>query len=159
MCICLRKVFKTSLWSNLPWTSSLLSSFLLKSGYISIYSFQVTSNLFHVELSNWFAFLTYPSYHSLHISFLVDVTFVHEKGSYFSTILNFNVALLHLSVIRYKSFNLLLWTTVGLIIQKVLANYLTLSIRTLSCIFSTLSWIFFTLFSTDFFWYKQKEFV
>ena len=157
MCICLRKVFKTSLWSNLPWTSSLLSSFLLKSGYISIYSFQVTSNLFHVELSNWFAFLTYPSYHSLHISFLVDVTFV--RGSYFSTILNFNVALLHLSVIRYKSFNLLLWTTVGLIIQKVLANYLTLSIRTLSCIFSTLSWIFFTLFSTDFFWYKQKEFV
>lgn len=157
MCICLRKVFKTSLWSNLPWTSSLLSSFLLKSGYISIYSFQVTSNLFHVELSNQFAFLTYPSYHSLHISFLVDVTFV--RGSYFSTILNFNVALLHLSVIRYKSFNLLLWTTVGLIIQKVLANYLTLSIRTLSCIFSTLSWIFFTLFSTDFFWYKQKEFV
>lgn len=157
MCIWLRKVFKTSLWSNLPWTSSLLSSFLLKSGYISIYSFQVTSNLFHVELSNWFAFLTYPSYHSLHISFLVDVTFV--RGSYFSTILNFNVALLHLSVIRYKSFNLLLWTTVGLIIQKVLANYLTLSIRTLSCIFSTLSWIFFTLFSTDFFWYKQKEFV
>ena len=157
MCICLRKVFKTSLWSNLLLTSSLLSSFLLKSGYISIYSFQVTSNLFHVELSNWFAFLTYPSYHSLHISFLVDVTFV--RGSYFSTILNFNVALLHLSVIRYKSFNLLLWTTVGLIIQKVLANYLTLSIRTLSCIFSTLSWIFFTLFSTDFFWYKQKEFV
>ena len=157
MCICLRKVFKTSLWSNLPWTSSLLSSFLLKSGYISIYSFQVTSNLFHVELSNWFAFLTYPSYHSLHISFLVDVTFV--RGSYFSTILNFSVALLHLSVIRYKSFNLLLWTTVGLIIQKVLANYLTLSIRTLSCIFSTLSWIFFTLFSTDFFRYKQKEFV
>lgn len=157
MCICLRKVFKTSLWSNLPWTSSLLSSFLLKSGYISIYSFQVTSNLFHVELSNQFAFLTYPSYHSLHISFLVDVTFV--RGSYFSTILNFNVALLHLSVIRYKSFNLLLWTTVGLIIQKVLANYLTLSIRTLSCIFSTLSWIFFTLFSTDFFWYKQREFV
>lgn len=157
MCICLRKVFKTSLWSNLPWTSSLLSSFLLKSGYISIYSFQVTSNLFHVELSNQFAFLTYPSYHSLHISFLVDVTFV--RGSYFSTILNFNVALLHLSVIRYKSFNLLLWTSVGLIIQKVLANYLTLSIRTLSCIFSTLSWIFFTLFSTDFFWYKQKEFV
>lgn len=157
MCICLRKVFKTSLWSNLPWTSSLLSSFLLKSGYISIYSFQVTSNLFHLELSNRFAFLTYPSYHSLHISFLVDVTFVW--GSYFSTILNFNVALLHLSVIRYKSFNLLLWTTVGLIIQKVLANYLTLSIRTLSCIFSTLSWIFFTLFSTDFFRYKQKEFV
>ena len=157
MCICLRKVFKTSLGSNLLLTSSLLSSFLLKSGYISIYSFQVTSNLFHVELSNWFAFLTYPSYHSLHISFLVDVTFV--RGSYFSTILNFNVALLHLSVIRYKSFNLLLWTTVGLIIQKVLANYLTLSIRTLSCIFSTLSWIFFTLFSTDFFWYKQKEFV
>lgn len=157
MCICLRKVFKTSLWSNLPWTSSLLSSFLLKSGYISIYSFQVTSSLFHVELSNRFAFLTYPSYHSLHISFLVDVTFV--RGSYFSTILNFNVALLHLSVIRYKSFNLLLWTTVGLIIQKVLANYLTLSIWTLSCIFSTLSWIFFTLFSTDFFWYKQKEFV
>ena len=157
MCICLRKVFKTSLWSNLPWTSSLLAPFLLKSGYISIYSFQVTSNLFHVELSNQFAFLTYPSYHSLHISFLVDVTFV--RGSYFSTILNFNVALLHLSVIRYKSFNLLLWTTVGLIIQKVLANYLTLSIRTLSCIFSTLSWIFFTLFSTDFFWYKQKEFV
>lgn len=150
MCICLRKVFKTSLWSNLLLTSSLLSSFLLKSGYISISSFQVTSNLFHVELSNWFAFLTYPSYHSLHISFLVDVTFV--RGSYFSTILNFNVALLHLSVIRYKSFNLLLWTTVGLIIQKVLANYLTLSIRTLSCIFST-------LFSTDFFWYKQKEFV
>ena len=157
MCICLRKVFKTSLWSNLLLTSSLLSSFLLKSGYISIYSFQVTSNLFHVELSIRFAFLTYPSYHSLHISFLVDVTFV--RGSYFSTILNFNVALLHLSVIRYKSFNLLLWTTVGLIIQKVLANYLTLSIRTLSCIFSTLSWIFFTLFSTDFFWYKQKEFV
>lgn len=150
MCICLRKVFKTSLWSNLLLTSSLLSSFLLKSGYISISSFQVTSNLFHVELSNLFAFLTYPSYHSLHISFLVDVTFV--RGSYFSTILNFNVALLHLSVIRYKSFNLLLWTTVGLIIQKVLANYLTLSIRTLSCIFST-------LFSTDFFWYKQKEFV
>lgn len=150
MCICLRKVFKTSLWSNLLLTSSLLSSFLLKSGYISISSFQVTSNIFHVELSNLFAFLTYPSYHSLHISFLVDVTFV--RGSYFSTILNFNVALLHLSVIRYKSFNLLLWTTVGLIIQKVLANYLTLSIRTLSCIFST-------LFSTDFFWYKQKEFV
>lgn len=150
MCICLRKVFKTSLWSNLLLTSSLLSAFLLKSGYISISSFQVTSNLFHVELSNLFAFLTYPSYHSLHISFLVDVTFV--RGSYFSTILNFNVALLHLSVIRYKSFNLLLWTTVGLIIQKVLANYLTLSIRTLSCIFST-------LFSTDFFWYKQKEFV
>ena len=150
MCICLRKVFKTSLWSNLLLTSSLLSSFLLKSGYISISSFQVTSNLFHVELSNLFAFLTYPSYHSLHISFLVDVTFV--RGSYFSTILNFNVALLHLSVIRYKSFNLLLWTTVGLIIQKVLANYLTLSIPTLSCIFST-------LFSTDFFWYKQKEFV
>ena len=121
MCICLRKVFKTSLWSNLPWTWSLLSSFLLKSGYISIYSFQVTSNLFHVELSNWFAFLTYPSYHSLHISFLVDVTFVHEKGSYFSTIcwigLNFNVALLRLSVIRYKSFNLLLWITFGLIIH------------------------------------------
>ena len=157
MCICLRKVFKTSLWSNLPWTSILLSSFLLKSGYISIYSFQVTSNLFHVELSNWFAFLTYPSYHSLHISFLVDVTFVW--GSYFSTILNFNVALLHLSVIRYKSFNLLLWITFGLIIQKVLANHLKLSIQTLSCIFSTLSCIFFTLFSTDFFWYKQKEFV
>ena len=156
MCICLRKVFKTSLWSNLPWTSILLS-FLLKSGYISIYSFQVTSNLFHVELSNWFAFLTYPSYHSLHVSFLVDVTFVW--GSYFSTILNFNVALLHLSVIRYKSFNLLLWITFGLIIQKVLANHLKLSIRTLSCIFSTLSCIFFTLFSTDFFWYKQKEFV
>lgn len=156
MCICLWKVFKTSLWSNLLLTSSLLSSFLLKSGYISIYSFQVTSNLFHVELSNWFAFLTYPSYHSLHISFLVDVTFVHEKGSYFSTIcwigLNFNVALLHLSVIRYKSFNLLLWITFGLIIQKVLANHLTLSMWTLSC-------IFFTLFSSDFFWYKQKEFV
>ena len=121
MCICLRKVFKTSLWSNLPWTSSLLSSFLLKSGYISIYSFQVTSNLFHIELSNRFAFLTYPSYHSLHISFLVDVTFVHEKSSYFSTIcwigLNFNVSLLHLSVIRYKSFNLLLWITFGLIIH------------------------------------------
>lgn len=154
MCICLRKVFKTSLGSNLLLTSSLLSSFLLKSGYISIYSFWVTSNLFHIELSNWFAFLTYPSYHSLHISFFVDVTFV--RGSYFSTIywigLNFNVALLHLSVIRYKSFNLLLWTTVGLIIQKVLANYLTLSIQTLSC-------IFFTLFFTHFFWYKQKEFV